>query len=135
MDTSNLIFPKSRPAVLAKHAKRTAAKAALDAAYDAVDARDGRRCCVRGTYLVAGSLAPWKRLERHHLDGRVGAKRSDPDTILTVSAAVHALFESASLIAVDAHGRETRSVLHIAGFEWNPRMVPAGKAPFRLKEK
>ena len=133
IDTSALPFPKVPPAVLARHGKKVTADRELAKAYAAVDSRDGKVCRVRGTRLTAGHANEWKRLERHHLDGRVGDKRADPDGILTVSGGVHALFESAALIAVDRTGAETRRVSQIAGYRWNRRMVPAGKEPFRLK--
>lgn len=135
IDYSALPFPKNRPAVLERHAKRVKADRELDQAYAVVDARDGKVCQVRGAHLSAGHANPWKRLERHHLDSRSTnpKRRADPDCILTVSGAVHDMFESASLFAVDSKGRETRNVSKIAGYRWNRRMVAAGKEPFRLR--
>jgi hypothetical protein len=54
--------------------------------------------------------------------------------ILTVSQFVHGYLQSCAVIPVDAKGRETIRVSKIAGFEWNTRIVPPGKQPFRIRK-
>lgn len=134
IDYSVLALPKGTPAALGRHRKRVVRDAALEKAYAAVDARDGRICQVTWKPLLAGHLNDRRALERNHLKPRstAPAARHDPDNILTVSRFVHRLMQAAALYAVDERKRKTTSVRRIAGFEWNRRQVPAGKEPFRL---
>lgn len=137
IDYSLLALPKSGPPALDRHRKATAKQTALDKAYAEVDARDGKRCQVTGVALMAGSVSDKRRLERNHLKPRSTApeERHDVDNILTVSAFAHALMQSSALYAVDAKGRKTTRVSKIAGFEWNRRIVKAGKEPIRLSAR
>lgn len=134
-DYSGFSFPKGAPRALERHRKGVAKDAALESCYADVDKRDGKRCQVTGVSLTAGAVDEKRRLERNHLKPRSTApeSRADADNVLTVSAFVHALMQASALIAVDAKGRKTMRVSKIAGFQWNRRMVPAGKEPFRLK--
>lgn len=130
-------IPKSKPGVLSRHERRVSKDAALKKAYDAVDARDGKRCQVRGTRLFVGHVNEWKALERDHLGPRSThpEDRAEPDNILTVSRGVHALLQAGALVPVDKKGRETIRVSKIAGYRWNRNLIEAGKEPFRLAEK
>ena len=137
IDYSLLKFSKGTPKVLAVHAKDVKTDAALRKAYDKVDARDGKVCQVTGKALIANHGDLKLALARHHLDERSTNKgrRADPDNILTVSEYVHKFMQSGALLPVDKRGKDTTSVKRIAGYQWNPRMVTPGKAPFRVKAK
>lgn len=115
-----------------RKAKKVSAARRLAAAYADVDARDGKRCQVRGTRLLGDSADEWRQIDRHHLDEKSTApeRKFDPDNILTTSRAVHRLMQAHKLLAVDAKGEETTFVSKIAGFRWNERLVK--KPPFRL---
>lgn len=132
IDYSVLALPKHKPAVLARHEKKTTKQAGLDAAYADVDKRDKKRCQVRGTPLTAGHVDEWRRLTRDHLGPRstYPEDRANPDNILTASAGAHALLQSGALIPVDKKGQETRRVSQIAGYVWGPSVKTP---PFRLK--
>lgn len=126
---------KGTPRALSKGWKKAAKDAALQDAYDQVDARDKKRCQVTGVRLTAGHVEDAKALERDHLAPRSTdkARVTDPDNILTVSRKVHQLLQSSALHVLDTHGRETTRVSQIAGFRFNRAMVPAGKEPFKLR--
>lgn len=126
---------KMTPLVIERKTKKVARQTALDKAYEAVDARDGKQCQLRGTSLTAGHVDEWRRLERDHLGPRSTSPelRADVDNILTVSAGVHALLQSGALYPVDRYGEETIRVSKIVGWRWRESFFPKGtRHPFRL---
>lgn len=133
IDWSLFAFPKGKPKQLVDHAKGVAAAAALAKCYAKVDARDEGRSWVSGKQLVKSDRNHDTWLTRHHLDGRVGEKRSDHHFVITVSWTEHQLLESSSLLPVDKRNRDTTDARKIHRFAWNRRIVEPGKEPFRLR--
>lgn len=135
IDYSLSAFPKHTPSVLQDDAKRRRVQAALDRCYDAVDRRDGKVCRVTGIPLTHKHEDKARRLTRDHLGPRstYPEDKFNPDNVLTVSWRVHEYLQSSSLIPVDKRGQETRRVSKIHRFEWNRRLVEAGKEPFRIR--
>lgn len=107
----------------------------LDECYRKVDARDHRRCWVTSKRLAPGHVDPWSRLTRHHLAKRSQEKSriDDEHNVITCSAGVHVLLDGDSILVCDRRGLPTTDVRQIASFEWNRRLVPVTKEPFRLR--
>jgi hypothetical protein len=125
-----LALPKPTPSVLERGWKKAAKETALDKAYRLVDERDGSVCWCTGKKLSPFADQPDYRREHHHLNGRVGKHRADPNGIITVSARVHALITSHALEVVGSDAR--RSIR----FKWNRALVPnKSKEPFRLRRQ
>lgn len=100
MDTSGLRFPKGRSGLLRRHQRKVADKAALDAAYAQVEAREANRSQVSGSYLVAGHVDPLRRMSHHHITKRSHDRAliADPDNIFLCSHAEHMLIEGHRII-------------------------------------
>ena len=128
---------KQAPSVVIKKVKEHAAKREWRLLCARVDARDKRRCQVRGTVLTANAVDPWKALERHHLEFRSqnAARKLDIVNVWTVSRAVHQLIHSGALRVLDKHGERADDVRQIHRVEWNHEIVPKGSEPFRLQNK
>lgn len=111
------------PGVVERHTRRKAKADALQAAYKAVDTRDGSICWVTGRYTVAGAPNASVRREHHHLKGRRVEPqwRADPHRILTVCKEAHDLI-TAGWIVVE--GTDARRAIF---FHWRADVKPHQK--------
>jgi hypothetical protein len=127
-DTSGLPFGVKSAKPFDTHRKAVQAETALEKAYRQVEKREDHRCQVTGVTLFPMHRSDRLRREHHHIVGRRVKPewRADAKRIVLVSAAVHALLTSKALLAVGTDARTVR-------FKWNEHIVPAGKAPFRLR--
>ena len=103
-------------------------RAALNAAYEEVDARDGGYCWVTGRYTQPGAVDARVRREHHHLEPRSLEKGriADPSNIVTVCAEAHSLFKSGWLVS---EGTDTRKTVR---FHWTKL---ATYRPFQIKSR
>jgi hypothetical protein len=79
------------PGSVERKTKRLTKQAALDAAYEAVNQRDGWVCWVTGQHVSAGGIGREGVREHHHLKGRRVKPewRENPHRIITVSGLAH----------------------------------------------
>ena len=128
---------KKPPDVVLKKARDKAEDREWRLLCQRVDARDKKRCQVRGTVLSAGAVDPWQALERHHLEARSRNRQRKFDIVnlWTVSRAIHQLIHAGALRVLDKAGEPATDVRQIRRLEWNRTILPEGKEPFRLHAK
>lgn len=124
-----LAFPKPDPLVYTKGRKRAAATAALEAAYEDVDLRDGPYCRVTGRYTQSGHVDARIRREHHHLATRSTAPDlvTDARNIVVICYEAHKLFKAGWLVS------EGEDATNDVKFHWT-KLAPAVK-PFRIVSK
>lgn len=122
---------KGIPRELSKGWKKAQRQAAMDAAYEAVDKRDGNRSRVTGIELSPHSSNPKTRREHNHLRERSTHPelKTDVSNIFLVSAYEHK-FITMNALQIEGTDANKRLVFH-----WNRSMVPTGKEPFKLLSK
>lgn len=116
---------------LARHERKVEAEAALDAAYEEVNQRDGNMCRVTGRFLKADAVMAETRREHHHLEPRSLAPHriTDPTNII--------------LVCKEAHDYITGGLLEVEGidatkpvfFHWNEQAMRGRVRPFRIVGK
>jgi hypothetical protein len=124
-------IPKGPPVVLEKGWKKREFEAALAAAYEVVNKRDGNRSRVTGIELFAEHGSDKSRREHNHL----GERSTDPDKITDPS--------NIFLCSTYEHKFITNHALEIEGtdankrliFRWNVAMLNGKQPPFRLLSK
>lgn len=123
--------PKPLPNALLKGRRRAMAKAALDAAYEDVDRRDGPQSRVTGRWTVSGDVDPRVRREHDHIKPRSTHPEliAEPDNIFVCTAEEHQLIHAGAL---EVEGTNARKPLF---FHWNRRIVAPGKEPFVILAK
>lgn len=116
---------ESSSATTDRHQRKKDRKDALEAAYEAVDARDKGICWVTGRLTVKGGTSPEHRRERHHLKGRNVRPdwRDKPERIITVSGLAHKLI---TVGKIEVEGDDARKAVL---FHWN---CPPKERPFQI---
>lgn len=116
------------PAVIARRQRKEAKEAALQAAYAAVDKRDGGKCWVTGKATQVGAPDQSVRRVHHHLRGRNAApdRVNDENNIITLTWEAHKLIHN-GWIAVE--GDDARKPVR---FHWTSL---ATVRPFRIKSR
>jgi len=116
---------------LRRHERRAAEDAALEAAYEVVNARDGNQCRVTGRFLQAGAVDARVRREHHHLRPRSLAPElvADPNNIILVAAEVHDLITGGFL---EVEGFKANKPVF---FHWNEQAMKGRIKPFRIVGK
>lgn len=130
IDYSVLAISKGTPAKLQKGWKKTAKQAALDAAYEIVNARDKNHSRVTGIELFPNGNDRVRR-EHNHIQKRSIAPglREDPKNIHLCSAYEHYFITTGALL-IEGTDASKRLIFH-----WNRRVVEPGKEPFKLLSK
>jgi hypothetical protein len=142
IDTSGLMFPKNKPAVLVRKEKqRTEAKAwrSTKATVDKRDEVEGAPVCfITGKRLQnVNPLDEWTFRDRAHLDARSKDKkrRYDATNVISVSRGVHNLIDKGVLLVLDKRHREAKTVRTIDHLAWNRNWLPKGtKPPCRIRK-
>lgn len=131
IDYSVLAISKGLPAVLTKGWKKRANDDRMQAAFDAVDARDGLVSRISGKALLKESANQKVQRDHCHMRGRNvdPAHRFDPRRIFNASRYEHRLFDAH---AIEVEGMDANKRLI---FRWNRNVVPVGQEPFRLLSK
>ncbi len=124
-------IPKGPSIQLEKGWKKAEFEAALAAAYEEVNQRDGNRSRVTGIELQAQSNDDKFRREHNHLGERSTHpdKITDPANIFLCSTLEHKYLTSHDLLI---EGTDARKRLI---FFWNPRTMKGKPLPFRLLSK
>lgn len=117
--------------LLDKKARKAEEAAALDAAYEIVNQRDGNICRVTGRFLSAGAVMAEQRREHHHLQPRSIApdRIADPKNIILVAAEVHHLITGGF---IDVEGTDATKPIF---FHWNEVAMRGRVRPFRIVGK
>lgn len=131
IDWNALAIPKGAPSVLTKGWKKRDNASRMDAAFAAVDARDGLVSRISGQPLLKESADPKLQRDHCHMRGRnVDPKEKfNPKRIFNASRYEHKLFD-AHAIEVEGTDADQRLI-----FRWNRNVVPVEKEPFRLLSK
>ena len=123
--------PAKGSARLRRNERRAAEDAALEAAYEIVNARDGNQCRVTGRFLQAGAVDARVRREHHHLRPRSLAPElvAEPNNIILVAADVHDLITGGFL---EVEGLKANRPCF---FHWNEQAMKGRIKPFRIVGK
>lgn len=116
---------------LARNERRAEADAALEAAYEEVNQRDGNICRVTGRFLQAGAVMAEVRREHHHLEPRSIAPRriADPTNIILVCKEAHDYITGGF---IEVEGKDATKPLF---FHWREDMMRGRVRPFRIVSK
>lgn len=131
IDYSVLAIPKGVPSALTKGWKKRDAKARMQAAYDAVDKRDGMLSRVTGKPLLTNTNDAKLLRDHCHIRSR-GAHPEDKFDVsnqFCASRLEHKLIHAG---AIEIEGTDANQRLI---FRWNRALVPVGKEPFKLLSK
>lgn len=122
---------KGTPIVMEKGWKKREFEAALAAAYEVVNKRDGNRSRVTGVELFAEHASDKSRREHNHLGERSThpEKITDPSNIFLCSTLEHKYLTSH---AIEIEGEDANQRLI---FRWNLAMLNGNPPPFRLLSK
>lgn len=122
---------KGTPIVLEKGWKKREFEAALAAAYEVVNKRDGNRSRVTGVELFAEHASDKSRREHNHLGERSTNpdKITDPANIFLCSTLEHKYLTNHTLL-IEGTDATKRLIFH-----WNPEMLKGKQPPFRLLSK
>lgn len=126
-----LAIPKGPPSVLTRGWKKRDKLSRMDAAFAAVDQRDGMVSRISGKSLSAHTTDPKLLRDHCHLRGRNvdPAHKFDPNKIFNASRYEHKLFDAH---AIEVEGTDASKRLI---FRWNRNVVPVGQEPFRMLSK
>lgn len=141
IDTSELRFPKPSAGVLVRKKKQRQHAKAWRQTKQAVDARDEKDgapvCFITGKRLQnKNSVDEWTFRDRAHLEARSQSKarRFVSQNVLSMSRAVHKLFDAAAFFLLDKKGRPARSMATVDAFAWNRRVIARSDEPFKVRK-
>lgn len=113
---------------LARNERKAAENAALEAAYEEVNQRDGNICRVTGRFLQPNAVMAEVRREHHHLVPRsIAPERvADPKNIILVCAEAHHLITGGF---IEVEGKDATKPVFC---HWNETAMRGRVRPFRI---
>lgn len=131
IDYSVLPLSKGTPRQLTRGWKKTANEARMQAAFDAVDARDKGISRISGKETFTGTSNEKVLRDHCHFRGRNAdpVEKYNQKRIFTATREEHKAYD-AHLLEREGEDADKRLI-----FRWNRRLVPVGKEPFRIASK